>query len=96
MPPCCRGEPDRTGNLLLSPSQTAFARAMAGMVQLLQELPAQPQQGPDADDAEEDPEIFSQAKRQKVGGSSTWCWLYPFDERPMIASAGQAAECDWQ
>ena len=93
MLPCCRGEPDRTGNLLLSPSQTAFARAMVGMVQLLEEVPAQREQGPDADDAEEDPEIFSQAKRQKVCGSSTWRWLRLCDERPRNASTGQAAEC---
>eukprot|EP00891_Asterochloris_glomerata_P002857 jgi/Astpho2/2857/Aster-x0134 len=58
------GEPDRTGNLLLSHSQTAFAMAMVGMIQLLEEVPAQPQQEPDAH-AEEDPEIFSQNKRQK-------------------------------
>ena len=93
MPPCCRGEPGRTGNLLLGPSQTAFASAMAGMVQLLEEVPAHPQQGPDADDAEEDPEMVSQAKRQKVRCSSTWCWLCLFGERPTNASAGQAAEC---
>ena len=66
------------------------------MVQLLEEMPAQREQGPDADDAEEDPEIFSQAKRQKVRGSSTWRWLRLCDERPRNATTGQAAECEWQ
>ncbi len=95
MPPCCRGEPDRTGNLLLSHSQTAFAMAMVGMIQLLEEVRAQPQQEPDAD-AEEDPEIFSQNKRQKVRDSSTRGWLCLCDERPVDTSAGQAADCEWQ